>query len=155
MTKVDALDYKSVEEDRGWYKIWVPENKVIQLLSILGFDYSEIKDNIEISNNLCCIYVGESDNLQKRFKNHFSEKSSSFSKHIKAILQNDSTPFSNEVLSNWLSNCYVEYGLAKDLDKSLAEHEAGLINSHLRILNHESNEHPKAKPIIEKIKQLS
>ena len=155
MEKVSTLDYKSVEEDRGWYKIWVTENTVIHILSILGFDYSDFKDSIEISDNLCCIYVGESDNLQKRFKNHFSEKSSSFSRHIKAILQNDNTPFSNEVLSNWLSECYVEYGLAKDLDKSLAEHEAYLINSHLRILNHESNEHPKAKPIIGKIKQLN
>ena len=155
MTKVATLDYKLIEEERGWYKIWITENEVIHLLTILGIEYSEIKDSIEVLNNLCCIYVGESDNLRKRFKNHFSEKSSSFSRHIKAILQNNNTPFSNEVLSNWLSECYIEYGLAKDLDKSLAEHEAYLINSHLRILNHDSNEHPKAKPIIEKIKQLN
>ena len=146
---------ENLENELGWYKIFVSREKCQLLLEKLGMN--ENPDNFDIEKKkvenigcLYCIYVGKSSKLKNRLKEHFgySKESTTLKTSLSAVLQNDA--------HNFMGDAYFEYGYKSDFKDGeyLCVWEAQEINKCVRILNIDCNENKNAEPFIEKLTTL-
>ena len=159
-----------IEEKPGYYKWWAEKNEFDYLLEKLDVNFDDIKDSLEIKDNLYCIYVGiaVNESVGDRLNWHINDKHSlSKVKHktLSTLRQTISSIISNnqadELGTNeFIDKLKVEYFLfdypikSEEAKSEIKSIEDDLLQKNLYILNIQDNHHPLAKPIKKKLRKL-
>lgn len=154
--------FSFIPESSGYYKWWCKKNDLALICEKLDIKLEDIIDEVEKRDSLYCIYVGQTVNFRKRFKNHILPNSKDITKRnqnstlrrtIAALLQKDVDHY--EVVDNFISCLYVEMFIhenATEDELDLLEYNA--INEYYRILNVDGNNHKLSKKYGYKLKEL-
>ena len=155
----------------GYYKWWTDETEFENLLAGFksGVSFDEIKGNLELDENMYCVYVGISDSLRKRLKTHVGHDL------YRSTLRRTLSCFSDEVIKaeeiinkgidEFIGRFKVKYYelttddyewlrkiFQKESERQILEQiEELLINEYLHILNIDKNKYEKAGKNTEKI----
>jgi len=161
----------------GYYKWWATEDTVKLILHYLGQNDSTFQSEVQFKNmekkNLFerdktnpyyCIYIGISDNLSSRLKNHVSGAigSSGFRRHLGRLIWNSNPNQSKEgiilAINNFIGLLKIEYTYVQSDRKEIEDIETVLINTKLHILNDDKNDYKdlcnEAKLIDQKLEYL-
>lgn len=168
---------KSGSTEAGYYKWWATEDVVKIILNCLGQNDIAFKSNVEFksmkkanlfeqdkTDSYYCIYVGISDNLSRRLRNHVKGAigNSGFRRHLGRLIWNSNPNQSKEdiilAINNFIDLLKIEYTYVQSDRTELEDIETFLINTKLHILNTEKNDYKdlcnEAKLIDQKLEYL-
>ncbi len=160
---------KNLEKKQGYVKWWAKRSEFDLILKKLNVNFDDIKDALDIKDDLYCIYIGRSTNreiegyLNMQLNGNHNEKLfvtgvSAFRKTIASIVCNNWA--CGEETDKFLDKLkveisYVDYEVkskqAKDELKRIVE---SCFEKNLYVLNRQNNNHPLAKNIKKNLKNL-
>ena len=160
---------KNLEKKQGYVKWWAKRSEFDLILNKLNVNFDDIKDALDIKDDLYCIYIGRSTNreiegyLNMQLNGNHNEKLfvtgvSAFRKTIASIVCNNWA--CGEETDKFLDKLkveisYVDYEVkskqAKDELKRIVEN---CFEKNLYVLNWQNNNHPLAKNIKKNLKNL-
>ena len=141
-----------LEDKQAYVKWWANRSELDLLLDKLNVNFEDIKDALEVKDNLYCIYIGQSKNraISEYLRMQFFDKSS-FTVSISSLLT--SNPLDKKVVNDFIDKLKVEIFFVDfpvkskeariELDSSVSE----CIEKNLYILNSQKNYHPLAQNI--------
>ena len=159
-----------IENKPGYYKWWAQKEEFDILLEKLDINIDDIKNSLEIKDNLYCIYVGiaVNESVGDRLNWHINDKHS-FSKikfkTLSTLRQTISSIISNNQAdekgtNEFIDKLKVEYFLfdypikSDEAEYKLNTIEKDLLQKNLYILNIRDNNHILSEPIKKKLKKL-
>ena len=162
---------QTISDDRpGYYNWWAPYDALDILLKELDIKFEDISPYMEKKNDLYSIYVGIAvkESLRKRLNWHVNQKHSetavvsgtlsTLRQTISSVVAHDQ--YNEEKTNEFIDMLIIEYfeepNEIKSLEAKQQIHniERELLASHLRILNIQENNHPKAIDIKKKLKAI-
>ena len=162
-------ELKNLEEKQAYVKWWARQNELDLILDKLNINFDEVKDALDIKNDLYCIYLGSSTNGE--IGNYLNYQLNG--KHTKSTIQSGLSTFRRSVASIVSFNQADEEGTNEFLDKlkieifyieyppksSEAKNEIERIvneclEKNLYLLNINGNNHYLAKNTCDNLKQL-
>ena len=141
-----------LEDKQAYVKWWAKRNELDLLLDKLNVNFEDIRDALDIKDDLYCIYIGQSKNriISSYLKMQFFDMSS-FRTSISSILT--FSPNNAEVVNEFMDKLKVEIFFVdfpvksveakNELDSSISS----CLEKNLYILNFQKNYHPLAKNI--------
>lgn len=141
-----------LEDKQAYVKWWAKRNELDLLLDKLNVNFEDIRDALDIKDDLYCIYIGQSKNriISSYLKMQFFDLSS-FRTSISSILT--FSPNNAEVVNEFMDKLKVEIFFVdfpvksveakNELDSSISS----CLEKNLYILNFQKNYHPLAKNI--------
>ena len=154
----------------GYYKWWAPLTALNMLSKELDVELEDIDSDLEKNNDLYCIYVGIAvkGSLRARLNWHVNQKHrestvksgtlSTLRQTISSVVAHDQ--YNEDKTNEFIDLLTIEYYELpfeiKSIETSNEIHniEKKLLSSHLRLLNIQGNNHPKAKDIKRTLKAL-
>ncbi|WP_405287008.1 AAA family ATPase [Methanobrevibacter sp.] len=150
---------KNLEDKQAYVKWWAKRREFDLLLDKLEADYDDIKDALDIKDDLYCIYVGQSkDRSISGYLNMQFNQNSTFRISISSIIS--STRSNREAVNNFMDKLKIEifpsdFPVKSEEAKNELENLVNdCLEKKLYILNITKNYHPLAKNIKNNLSKL-
>lgn len=161
---------KRIEIGPGYYKWWAKQSELDVILDALEVNFDDVKSAIETKENLYCIYVGiaVNESVRQRLNWHVNDQHtkskvkngtlSTLRQSISSIVAHNQ--YDKKASDDFIDKLSVEYFISTHPVKSpeakqeLHTTEKQLLDSHLRVLNIQCNNHPLAKKMKKRLKHL-
>lgn len=148
-----------LEDKQAYVKWWAKRNELDLLLDKLNVNFEDIKDALDVKDDLYCIYIGQSKNrvISEYLRMQFFDKSS-FTISISSLLT--STPLDKEVVKDFMDKLKVEiFSVNLPVKSEEAKNEldssiSACLEKNLYILNSQKNYHPLAKNIKKTLSEI-